>query len=108
LRVEQRELLLDRDREVGPALERLARARELLVGGQPLLLSHRAEGYATGSSKRSATLAHDQRASTARRAAARSSRRRPAPSSSSSASLARRSSTSPLSNEARWRRPAGY
>ena len=45
LRVEQRELLLDGERQVCAVLERLASGRELLVRGQPLFLAHRAGGY---------------------------------------------------------------
>ena len=38
--VEDRELLLDREREVGSVLERVARERELLVGRELLFLAH--------------------------------------------------------------------
>jgi len=44
LGVEQRELLLDGDGEIGAALERFTGARELLLGGKPLLLAHRGGG----------------------------------------------------------------
>ena len=40
LGVEERELLLDGDREVGDGVERLARAREHLLVADPLLLAH--------------------------------------------------------------------
>ena len=40
LRVEERELLLDRDREVGARLERRAGRGELLLGGKALFLAH--------------------------------------------------------------------
>ena len=42
LRVEDRELLLDRDREVGRGLELLARLRDQLVRREALLVAHRA------------------------------------------------------------------
>ena len=40
LRIEERELLLDGDGQVGPGVERLARLREQLLPGNPLLLAH--------------------------------------------------------------------
>ena len=40
VRVEERELLLDRDREVRRVLELLARERDLLVRREPLLVAH--------------------------------------------------------------------
>ena len=42
--VEQRELLLDGDGEVGACFERRVRRGELLLGGKPLLLAHRGGG----------------------------------------------------------------
>ena len=41
LRIEDRELLLDRDREVGRGLELLARTRDQLVRRETLLVAHR-------------------------------------------------------------------
>jgi hypothetical protein len=43
-RIEQRELLLDGDREVCPALEPLARSVEELGVAKPLLVTHRRQG----------------------------------------------------------------
>jgi hypothetical protein len=41
VRVQERELLLDRDREIGHRLERLARQRKHFLVADPLLLAHR-------------------------------------------------------------------
>ena len=43
LRIEDRELLLDRDREVGRGLELLARTRDQLVRRETLLVTHSAD-----------------------------------------------------------------
>src|SRR5207248_4854800 len=45
LRVEQRELLLDREREIRPAVVRLARRRQQLVVADLLFLAHAAGAY---------------------------------------------------------------
>jgi hypothetical protein len=43
-RVEERELLLDRDGEVGPVVEALPRREEQLLVAEPLLVTHAREG----------------------------------------------------------------
>ena len=81
LGVEQRELLLDREREVGAGLERRAGGCQHVLPGAALFLSHRpgsvplqeSLGRRRARASRAATPAHDQRRSTARRAELRSS-----------------------------------
>ena len=86
LGVEERELLLDGDREVGAALEGFAGGRELLLGGQSLLVAH-----ATGRLRRARRRCGDGRPTTsasrrrgARRPGAPRGRRRGSDSSSPS------------------------
>src|SRR5437763_2728499 len=135
-RIEERELLLDRDREVGRRLEALPGETDLLVRGESLFVAHGrttvVEGleragtvpavrtshvragrwglspYGTAARSRAATLAQLQRASTARRAARARSDRSSGASASKRSSFARRSSTSPVSKLARSRKAAGY
>ena len=101
LGIEQRELLLDGESEVGALLERRTGARELLLRERRCSSPMAAKGYATGASKRAATPAHDQRSTTVRRAALaeRLAIGRAEP--SSSASFERSSPTFPFSNAAR-------
>ena len=69
LRIEQRELLLDRDGQVGAGVERLTRLREELLPRDALFLAHRREPSRYVETRlqaaRSATLGHDQRSTTA-------------------------------------------
>ena len=74
LRIEERELLLHRDGEVGAAVEVLAGLRQQVLPRHLLLVAHGQEGIRQASS-RCATLDHDQRSTTALRAARRSSSR---------------------------------
>ncbi len=114
LRVDDRELLLDGDREVGRGLELLACPCDQLVRRETLLVAHRrttvvevlASDPAGGVGRRRSPNSNARRLPVVqlRRSAARS----PGESDSSSASFARRSAASPVVNDVRWRNAGGY